>query len=393
MISQRCWPLTRHQQLPLAAAREKGVNAIDGFVGIIDKVVANDNQYQALQEKLKTAKGADRLETLNSMSSILEGSAVGKMVNDQQALKALIGYRANRDYAKEVTDASNAQRNLSGDQLAGNVNFEVIKSTNDFQTERLSNAKDFGSMDAMTPLSNAIGKVSQELSDLSLRFPDFTAWVAGSTDGLKALAAAAMAIGGAKMLLGNGGLSGAGGGLGGLTGSGGGGVMRFPERLLNATQGTTNAVPVFVTNWQDNQGSGNDDFEKPDLDTGLLNGALALVTEQWNIAEEAKRQGISPAELAARRGEERGEKANKWLEEIGFNPNKFLEENVFSPVSGWFNSLVSGGNVNQPPVVQETAPINLSNITKLIVDGRTLAEVVNQHNDIQNKRGYVGAEL
>lgn len=52
----------------LAAAREKGINPIDAFMGIVDKVIKGDKGYQKLQTKLKTATGAEREETIAAMA-------------------------------------------------------------------------------------------------------------------------------------------------------------------------------------------------------------------------------------------------------------------------------------------------------------------------------------
>ncbi|GAB7214752.1 hypothetical protein [Dickeya oryzae] len=85
----------------IAAARGKGMNALDAFVEIVDKVVQNNPQYKALQGKLATEKGAKRHETMESMAKILEGSAIGSMVADREALTALIAYSNNKKYAKK----------------------------------------------------------------------------------------------------------------------------------------------------------------------------------------------------------------------------------------------------------------------------------------------------
>ncbi|MEW7001907.1 hypothetical protein M5585_25785 [Serratia ureilytica] len=86
-------------------------------MGIVDKVVGNNPAYKKLESKLATAKGGERQETVESMAKILEGSAVGKMIADRQALMALIGYRSNRKYAQDVVKNANAQRNLPEGRL------------------------------------------------------------------------------------------------------------------------------------------------------------------------------------------------------------------------------------------------------------------------------------
>lgn len=389
----------------LAAAKEKGINQIDAFMGIVDKVVANNPEYQKLEKKLASATGDERKQVLTSMAGILEGSAIGSIIADQQAMLALVGYRGNKEYVSGVIDKSNAQRNLKpGEQSAGDVNFELISSTSDFKTGQLGNVKDFAEIDSTNPLSSALGDLSQKLTEYSNAYPGLTTVVVGATTAIKAMAAAAAVFGGIKML-GGGSFGGANGGGLKLPGTKGGGIPGLPS----FSQGITGVVPVEVTNWPDGGLFGKDDdnsIDKPDLSTGMIDTALALVTEQWNIKEEAERQGISAAELAQKRGEQRGEQINGWLEEKGFNPNKWLDDNVFTPVkqlwsgdqptnvieanpfeamakkvsSGAPLSFNATGTLQAPP-----QPIQIT--TNLEIDGRKVAEVVNEYNGTQAQRG------
>ncbi|EPM2801055.1 phage tail tape measure protein, partial [Yersinia enterocolitica] len=196
----------------LAHAKEKGINSVDAFVGIVDKVVSGDKKYQELQNQLRNTKGGERAQILESMAKILEGSSVGKVIADQQALKALIGYRANRDYAKDVVNKSNEQRNLNAGESAGDINFAVMSDANDVKAEQFNNAKDFAEMDAIKPLSDILGTLSKNLTDYSKEYPGLTTAVVGATDGIKAMGAAAAAFAGLRFLMGGGGAGPAGSG-------------------------------------------------------------------------------------------------------------------------------------------------------------------------------------
>ncbi|WP_035345466.1 phage tail tape measure protein, partial [Dickeya sp. DW 0440] len=169
----------------IAAARSKGMNALDAFVGIVDKVVENNPEYKKLQEKLATAKGAERHEIIESMAKILEGSAVGSMVADRQALMALMAYRSNKQYAKDIAKNANAQRYLQDGETAGDKNFQLIQGTGVFKAEQLGNASDFGQIDAVKPLSDVIGRISGLLTDYANEYPGLTTAVSGATVGVK----------------------------------------------------------------------------------------------------------------------------------------------------------------------------------------------------------------
>ncbi|QKJ05466.1 phage tail tape measure protein [Yersinia bercovieri] len=196
----------------LAAAKEKGINPIDAFMGIVDKVVANDPAYQKLEAKLKTAKGEERKQVLESMSKILEGSAIGTIIADQQALLGLLGYRGNKEYVQDVIKESNEQRDVKPGQGAGDVSFSVMSNANDVKAEQFNNAKDFAEMDAIKPLSDILGTLSKNLTDYSKEYPGLTTAVVGATDGIKAMGAAAAAFAGLRFLMGGGGAGPAGNG-------------------------------------------------------------------------------------------------------------------------------------------------------------------------------------
>ena len=396
----------------LVAAKGKGTNQLDGFMNVMDAVVESNPEYKKLEQQYLNAKGTEKEQIFESMKKTLEGSAVGTIIPDQQALMAAMALRANREYANNVKNKANAQRNLKpGEMSAGDIAFEVMKSTPDFKVNQLNNVKDFAQIDAMNPLANALGDLSQRLTDYSSAYPGLTTVVVGATDAIKAMAAAAAVFGGIKML-GGGALGGSGGGFR-LPGSKGGSSI---PGLPGFAQGVAGAIPVEVVNWPDGGLMGKDDdgsVDKPDLSTGIVDTALALATEQWNIKEEAAQQGISPAELVRKRGEQREEQINGWLENKGFNPNQWLSDNVFSPIQQAWNGDESPASAIQTNPFDEMAkkvlaatslninptgtlqppPQPIQVTTQLEIDGRKVAEIVNEYNNTQGQRGTPGGPV
>lgn len=182
----------------LAAAREKGVDSLDAFVGIVDKVVAQDKRYQDIQAKLKTAKGDDRKALLESQGDILQGSAIGTLIQDRQALMALVGYMGNREYVKNI------EAKLPGAQGTGQANFELIESTASYQTDRAKNEKTFAEQSAFDGLSKTVGDVAGKLADYAQQYPGLSASIVGATTAVSALAAAAGAAAIPMLLMGGG---------------------------------------------------------------------------------------------------------------------------------------------------------------------------------------------
>lgn len=363
----------------LSAARGKGINALDAFNGIVDKVVANNPAYQKLQEQLKTAKGDDRRKIMESQTKLLAGSGIGKIVADQQALMALVGYRANKEYVKDVKDSANAQRYLPEGQRAGDLNYQVIQDTNDFKTDQLKNVRDFSEMDSIKPLSDVLGRLSKELTDYADKYPDLTTAVSGATTGIKALAAVAAAVAGIRILTG--------GGIPGLGKKGGGDFD--PGSILSG--GKAGVVPVYVTNWQDS-GANNSLMDSFKDIPGVVGKFASYVTAATAlkesldgrldaIKEEADAQGISVGQLMVNRANE---------------PKKPLWD--LDPSSWWSKPSTIGVDAANaagvPSYMQPQRqqypfiPIQIQNT--LTLDGKVVAESTNEVNASQANRGSTG---
>lgn len=75
----------------LTRAREKGKLPLEAFAQLVDEhIVRKDKRYAKLQARLGKAQGAERQQILSDMADLANASAVGKVVQDRQALLALI---------------------------------------------------------------------------------------------------------------------------------------------------------------------------------------------------------------------------------------------------------------------------------------------------------------
>ncbi|ARU30902.1 tail tape measure protein [Sulfuriferula sp. AH1] len=183
----------------LAAARGKGMDGIDAFVAITDSIVGKDKNYQALQGKLKTAQGGDRKTILESQADILQGSAIGKIVQDRQALMALVGIMSNRSYMADVQ-----KKTLAG-AGATEKNFAVISAEAGFKAQQAGNEKVFATQNAFEKLAPMVSSTADWMTSMARQYPVLTAAVMAATTALTALAAAAAASGVAGLLTGRGG--------------------------------------------------------------------------------------------------------------------------------------------------------------------------------------------
>ncbi|HHA4777088.1 TPA: phage tail tape measure protein [Escherichia coli] len=188
----------------LTEARENGLNPIDALSSLIDKIVASDKRYQELQKKLASARDkGEQTAVYDSMTTLLEGFGVGKLVADRQALMALLAYRNNPEYRKKVEDAINQQRTLPEGQRAGDVDFKFISDTNDFKTGQAKNTIEFSQMDGVKKLADASGTVADAITWAGKEFPGLTTSVVTATTAIKAMTAAAVTFAGLKFITGD----------------------------------------------------------------------------------------------------------------------------------------------------------------------------------------------
>lgn len=205
----------------MEAQKKKGKNSIEAFMSIMDQVIGQDGKYQALQKKLKSAKKEDQAQVLNEMTNLVEGTAIGQIISDRQALMALLGIRNNVSLGKEVKES------LDKSEGAVDTSHAVIKDTNSYKLEDAKNNVDFAQMEGMKGFNDALGDVSVKIAEYAKAYPDLTGKIVTAGTVVASLSAAAITAAGSLRLLG--GKGGLGLGLGdvlskgaGVTGSAGG---------------------------------------------------------------------------------------------------------------------------------------------------------------------------
>lgn len=205
----------------MEAQKKKGKNSIEAFMSIMDQVIGQDGKYQALQKKLKSAKKEDQAQVLNEMTNLVEGTAIGQIISDRQALMALLGIRNNVSLGKEVKES------LDKSEGAVDTSHAVIKDTNSYKVEDAKNNVDFAQMEGMKGFNDALGDVSVKIAEYAKAYPDLTGKIVTAGTVVAALSAAAITAAGSLRLLG--GKGGLGLGVGdvlskgaGVTGSAGG---------------------------------------------------------------------------------------------------------------------------------------------------------------------------
>lgn len=180
----------------LAAARAKGINGLDAFLGIADKIAAGDSAYVKLRAQAAGETGDERKATLQAMGDILQGSAIGKIIQDRQALMALVGAMNNREYMAGIEQR---MQSAGGETLRS---FGTVADTTSFALQQAKTEKDIAAQrifDAAAPTSLLSG-----LSNAAREFPNLTTAVVGTTGAMIALTTALGASGLLGMITGKG---------------------------------------------------------------------------------------------------------------------------------------------------------------------------------------------
>lgn len=176
--------------------KKQGKNSIEAFSSIMDMVVGEDDRYKSLKEKLKTAKKEEQQTLLNQMADLVEGTAIGQVISDRQALMALLGIRNNVQLGKEVkAEVGNAEG-------AVDKSHAVIQDTNSAKFENAKNSFEFAQMEGVKGFNNALGDAAVKLTEYAKAYPDLTNTVVRAGTVITALSAAAVAASGALALLG-----------------------------------------------------------------------------------------------------------------------------------------------------------------------------------------------
>lgn len=183
----------------LARANSKGMSSLDAFVSLVDKVVSQDPKYAKAKAAADSATGDERKALLGSQVDLLQGSAVGKVIQDRQALMALVGLMGNRDYVKGVRSKIDASKGTIND-AAG-----LMSEGAGYAFDQ----REFGELKAKTEAMNTANSAAMELAkaqtNLYERYPGFAQALEGAKVAVTGLAVAAGAAGVAGLLTGGGG--------------------------------------------------------------------------------------------------------------------------------------------------------------------------------------------
>ena len=174
----------------LQRKRAQGVDSVSAFGQLVDRTVAGRADYKALQTKLdKVETDTERRTVLESMASIAQGAGVGQLIQDQQAMMALVGMMNNRQYMKNVLTKVREADVADGGAI--DANYALISETSAFRLRKAQQQKEIGQKMVMDKLTPAISSAANAFAELTEKHPLLVGATTLATTALTALAGAA----------------------------------------------------------------------------------------------------------------------------------------------------------------------------------------------------------
>ncbi|WAR45468.1 phage tail tape measure protein [Methylomonas rapida] len=179
--------------------RIKGINAVDAWLNLIDKISARDPKMKAALAKLNAAGNkTDQQAAIESISQLAEGGVIGRFFQDMQARGALFGMRN-----KALTDRVGGFISRNDTETGANdINYQTMAGTGAATLRNAEQEAAIRQKEAMDKLIPTITKAAEMFVDLSQKYPSLSAAVVGATPPIIALGTAAgvsaWAMGGGK---------------------------------------------------------------------------------------------------------------------------------------------------------------------------------------------------
>lgn len=212
----------------LMSQREKGVGAIDAFAMLLDRQMAGNKDYQKLQKRIAGASSnEERQQMLGSMANIAEGSQLGQIIADRQALMAALASIYGREQAAQL------KTGMAGAGGAINQSHAFLSPQNFAQAKILGGNVDRANEQAYNSISGPLNTVIEGLNEAATEFPKLTTAAYGAAAALSAVAAAGLGMGAFDLIKRRGAGAAAGAAAGGAAAAGAGGasVLGIAGRL------------------------------------------------------------------------------------------------------------------------------------------------------------------
>lgn len=188
----------------LAQAQLHGMSSLDALVGLSDRIIDKDPKIRALRKKLNSGKLSES-EAANARDALqtMENDWLTKLLGDPFSVRAMTALRNQRQARTDNLALTQRQRDLPDGQGAAEVNFQTISGTSDFKTDQAKSLRELSQMDAMKPVADAAGKFADVVAEFNQKFPGLSQAAESASLAIQSMTAAAVTFAGLKLLFGN----------------------------------------------------------------------------------------------------------------------------------------------------------------------------------------------
>ncbi|EMB3124686.1 phage tail tape measure protein [Salmonella enterica] len=371
----------------LAQAQLHGMSPLDALVGLSDKIIDSDPKIRALRKKLNSGKLSES-EAANARDALqtMENDWLTKLLGDPYSVRALTSLRNQRQARADNLTLTQRQRDLPDGQGAAEVNFQTISGTSDFKTDQAKSLRELSQMDAMKPVADAAGKFADVVAEFNQKFPGLSQAAESASLAIQSMTAAAVTFAGLKLLLGKGGAGAVPGNVLGDAGTAAAGAASTSGNWLSGlfkVGGAAMAVTTAAT------------ATTPEEDEAV-NGSA----ERWKAIREKYPQELIDAARKKYQpwyqfGEGYSTENEKWIQQYLQDMKKGGAQDAIPPRA--VPRPAAGQDIIQPGQVPGVTPghsasdtaadISANNAdrplevhTHLHLDGREIAETVNEYN-------------
>lgn len=371
----------------LAQAQLHGMSPLDALVGLSDRIIDHDPKIRSLRKKLNSGKLSES-EAANTRDALqtMENDWLTKLLADPFSVRALTSLRNQRQARADNLALTQRQRDLPDGQGAAEVNFQTISGTSDFKTDQAKSLRELSQMDAMKPVADAAGKFADVVAEFNQKFPGLSQAAESASLAIQSMTAAAVTFAGLKLLLGKGGAGAVPGNVLGDAGAVAAGAASTSGNWLSGlfkVGGAAMAVTTAAT------------ATTPEEDEAV-NGSA----ERWKAIREKYPQELIDAARKKYQpwyqfGEGYSTENEKWIQQYLQDMNKDGGQDAIPPRA--VPRPAAGQDIIQPGQVPGVTPgrsasdtaadISANNAdrplevhTHLHLDGREIAETVNEYN-------------
>lgn len=371
----------------LAQAQLHGMSPIDALVSLSDRIIDHDPKIRALRKKLNSGNLSDS-EAASTRDALqtMENDWLTKLLGDPYSVRAMTALRNQRQARADNLALTQRQRDLPDGQGAAEVNFQTISGTSDFKTDQAKSLRELSQMDAMKPVADAAGKFADVVAEFNQKFPGLSQAAESASLAIQSMTAAAVTFAGLKLLLGKGGAGAVPGNVLSDAGAVAAGAASTSGNWLSGlfkVGGAAMAVTTAAT------------ATTPEEDEAV-NGSA----ERWKAIREKYPQELIDAARKKYQpwyqfGEGYSTENEKWIQQYLQDMNKDGGQDAIPPRA--VPRPAAGQDIIQPGQVPGVTPgrsasdtaadISANNAdrplevhTHLHLDGREIAEIVNEYN-------------